>query len=177
MREEQIKNMIDASKKEGQTLANLTIEQREQLKMLLKDLKGNKRNDITKDFLNKLNLVGINNPLPLQSKIKVMTDKQIVRLHNRIKYWREFPLCCSESNPYFHNDISIIRTPEFSNFYKKALMDCIIKDWQVKRIDDFTVKFNQVWETADYLIMAENFYRAKAKAPKMRFDDLLNFIN
>jgi hypothetical protein len=102
-----------------------------------------------------------------------MTDKQIIRLHNRIKYWREFPLWSSESNPYFHNDISIIRTPEFSNFYRKALMDCIIKDWQVKRIDDFTAKFNQVWDTADYLIMAENYYRAKAKAPKIHFNDLI----
>jgi tagatose-1,6-bisphosphate aldolase len=54
MKNEKVKNMIDASRKEGQTIVNLTIQQREQLKMLLKDLKGIKRNDITKDFLNKL---------------------------------------------------------------------------------------------------------------------------
>jgi len=105
-----------------------------------------------------------------------MTDKQIVRLHNRIKYWREFPLWASNINPFFDNDISIIRTPEFETFYKKSLMDCIIKDWQIKRIDDFIIKFNYVWGTDDYLIMAENYYRAKAKAPKMRIEDLINSI-
>ena len=105
-----------------------------------------------------------------------MTDKQIVKLHNRIKYWREFPLWASDRNPFFHNDISIIRTAEFEAFYKKGLMDCIIKDWQIKRIDDFITKFNYVWDTDDYLIMAENYYRAKAKAPKMNWNDLINCI-
>ena len=105
--------------------------------------------------------------------MKQITEKTFVKLHYRIYYWRDFPLWASDKNPYYHNDISIIRTPEFEAFYKKALMDCIIKDWNVKRIDDFIYKFDYMWNTYDYLVMAEHFYSEKAKAPKVNFTDLL----
>ena len=101
-----------------------------------------------------------------------MTDKQITRLHNRIYYWRESPLWNSSTNPYFDSNISIIRTPEFESFYKQALMRCIIEDWAVKRIDEFKAKFEAVWASNDYLIMAENYYRKKANSYKMNWDDI-----
>jgi len=106
-----------------------------------------------------------------------MTDKQIIKLHNRIKYWREFPLLSTDSNPYFHKGIDIVRTPEFASFYKNAIKNLIIKDWNVKRIDDFNEKFEYVWNTDDYLIMAENWYRFLAKAPKMKWNDLFQTQN
>lgn len=47
-------NMIEASRKEGQTLANLTSSQRDELNVKIKNLKGIKKTLAIQEFLKQL---------------------------------------------------------------------------------------------------------------------------
>ena len=89
-----------------------------------------------------------------------LSEKTITRIHNRIIYWSQFPLCSSETNPFFGKKDSV-STPEFENWYKNQIMELIINDWQIKKIEDFKNKFNTIWENkpaGDYIILAKNWY-------------------
>ena len=85
-----------------------------------------------------------------------LTEKTITRIHKRIMYWSQFPFMCTNLNPLKN----IVNGPDFENWYKNEIMKSIIEDWQIKNVEDFTEKFNTIWEmklNGDYTILAKNF--------------------